>query len=1167
MDAQAQLLLQQLLMVLQQGSPQEKTAALVACESIAAADVNSFAASLLPVALSTATVSDAAVRVQLLSLVERVCAAVDVGGLPDIKYPVIAGCIEALDAIFPDETIPVRKRIIQTMTSIFPLAFRILSATPGHPKYWTFLSSVKTHIDALFVHPNEGIKANAAKYLAQVVIVQLPKDPADSDELPSLTLMAEALTLLNKFAMFLGPANPIRASGSFFSSVINCMHDIIKSRAQFAQIGLSALLEWYKNQPTYLTQLQLRSALRTLKIVLLSVLALPSVAPLQTVVADLLMTLGAKPYELEARLRRIGKRAAPVEFEGPPEGDEWKRQRVNSADSANSDVQDSAGPLTLSPAAAQIISNGLERIPLLEVVDAILRTFSNRSSVQWEHDTAMYVQSMPANADPSAAPRDPRLRASAAATPAPDPELIACRGSSAKTSRQGPAADINIAAVDQITLIGTATVDLDAILNQPPDLSEPDRESLLIDSLDRILSMEHHFAIPAGSMSMLGKPQPLVPSTNDGVLAARLGWMLLVVRVATRSGSLSETLRKTLLDFVVADFPKRVDLAVLWLNEELLSDEKSKTRQGTVWFDRILDARLSGVRRARDSTGRHAGAAQQEQGQGTSGGNVPETDRGEDIDMVQPPAELGEAEEGGLGEELEEEQEEDEEDEDEDEDAAQGEVAVGQDRDAVAAAAVSRIVLRPNDRAIARLLVDAPELTNHGLELIISLCKSPLRAKAGIAILRELIVLRPSIRDWCLSQVLGFCSHPDPATRTPAVAVSLGLYHQQKALSSSIAQHALESIRQLQRKAADAEAALATVPDADGDATAATGAESAEAPQTQLAMSGEETARHLELYLGLCPLNDTLLHEIFGLYPQYPAAVRQFVQTQIVGTLTTMAARPEKLLDLIASFPAGSEDLVLKIMDVLLATEHAPAAIQQAVTAYFARNLEARFLLIIMPSSLGYSKILDELPKLVQLLDGTEPQREIVRAMFLKLVEVPADEASADGETRRPPVTPAELLIKLHQIEDDVGLAKTIEATMICFAMPHLFTQEALAVVIQQLSDLAKLPTIFMRTVIQSLNAHKGLVSFVVNIMSRLILKQVWNNKQIWQGFIRCCMLTFPSSIPLLLKLPKAQAIEVISGLPQLRVAINEHVEQLPTYQRTRHDYVVLLQLLDEAQK
>lgn len=54
-----------------------------------------------------------------------------------------------------------------------------------------------------------------------------------------------------------------------------------------------------------------------------------------------------------------------------------------------------------------------------------------------------------------------------------------------------------------------------------------------------------------------------------------------------------------------------------------------------------------------------------------------------------------------------------------------------------------------------------------------------------------------------------------------------------------------------------------------------------------------------------------------------------------------------------------------------------------------------------------------------------------------------------------------------------------------------MYTSEVLAVVMQQLMEQNPLPMLLMRTVIQSLTMYPRLGGFVMNILSRLIMKQV----------------------------------------------------------------------------
>lgn len=64
-------------------------------------------------------------------------------------------------------------------------------------------------------------------------------------------------------------------------------------------------------------------------------------------------------------------------------------------------------------------------------------------------------------------------------------------------------------------------------------------------------------------------------------------------------------------------------------------------------------------------------------------------------------------------------------------------------------------------------------------------------------------------------------------------------------------------------------------------------------------------------------------------------------------------------------------------------------------------------------------------------------------------------------------------------------------AISLCFAERTFYTQEVFASAIQTLSEINPIPTLFMRTVIQALSLHPKLINFVLNILQKLISKQV----------------------------------------------------------------------------
>ena len=102
-----------------------------------------------------------------------------------------------------------------------------------------------------------------------------------------------------------------------------------------------------------------------------------------------------------------------------------------------------------------------------------------------------------------------------------------------------------------------------------------------------------------------------------------------------------------------------------------------------------------------------------------------------------------------------------------------------------------------------------------------------------------------------------------------------------------------------------------------------------------------------------------------------------------------------------------------------------------------------------------------------------------------------------------------------------------------------------------QLVEQNPLPTLLMRTVIQSLSLYpNALINNVMNILHKLSLKKVWNDKKIWEGFIKCCQRTKPRSFQVLLQLPPPQLQIVFTSSPDLKSALLEHINSFTDEQR-----------------
>lgn len=140
----------------------------------------------------------------------------------------------------------------------------------------------------------------------------------------------------------------------------------------------------------------------------------------------------------------------------------------------------------------------------------------------------------------------------------------------------------------------------------------------------------------------------------------------------------------------------------------------------------------------------------------------------------------------------------------------------------------------------------------------------------------------------------------------------------------------------------------------------------------------------------------------------------------------------------------------------------------------------------------SYSKpdILKYLPRIVSILNGQQEPKNLVRSVFSSVVTTPP-QTFGSVSSNLPRVrqsellTPAELMVLLHEAEKEIGLKSAIEgdsdvllpgllltccgaAIGVCFSMTDVFRSEILAVVMQQIVDEPVLPVLFLRTVSKS---------------------------------------------------------------------------------------------------
>uniref|UniRef100_A0A7I4D0A7 Symplekin n=1 Tax=Physcomitrium patens TaxID=3218 RepID=A0A7I4D0A7_PHYPA len=486
------------------------------------------------------------------------------------------------------------------------------------------------------------------------------------------------------------------------------------------------------------------------------------------------------------------------------------------------------------------------------------------------------------------------------------------------------------------------------------------------------------------------------------------------------------------------------------------------------------------------------------------------------------------------------------------------------------------------DRSLSRLLGEAPVVPMSTLKLVEELCNPPSGAEsskgehvtAGLTALWSLILQRPPTRDTCLKMALKCTVHESDDTRAKAIRLVANKLYPLKFVAQNIEDFATASLLSVVDHQSGDTAERDIL---EGDNTVKTdlmnedqrvangvapmdvaGDEGAQQPTTAAknteVLSLSEAQRCMSLFFALCTKKHALLRQLFQVYGRSSKVVKQAVHRHIPILFRTIGSSSQELLQLIADPPAGSENLLLQVLHSLTdGTEPSEELIATVKKLYDVKFQDATYLIPVL-SSLSKDEVTPIFPRLVDL------SNEKFQAALARILQGSAHTG--------PALTPAEVLISLHGIDphrDSVPLKKVMDACATCLQQRTVFTQQVLAKVLNQLVEQTPLPLLFMRTVIQAVHSFPSLESFVMEILSRLVSKQIWKLPKLWTGFLKCAHQTKPKSFHVLLQLPTAQLEDALKGFPSLKEPLAAHADQPSVRPTVPRSSLVLLGLCQDT--
>ncbi|XP_068656465.1 uncharacterized protein [Aristolochia californica] len=484
--------------------------------------------------------------------------------------------------------------------------------------------------------------------------------------------------------------------------------------------------------------------------------------------------------------------------------------------------------------------------------------------------------------------------------------------------------------------------------------------------------------------------------------------------------------------------------------------------------------------------------------------------------------------------------------------------------------------LPASDKSFSRLLGEVPLLPDSALKLLEDLCHSDScdkdvregdRVTQGLGAVWSLILGRPTIRQSCLDIALKCAIHSQDDVRAKAIRLVANKLYLIAYTSQNIEQFATDMLLSVvEPQASDAEPRsegnigseeTSVSGSQNSDARASEGDSMKEVPpssQTNSNISLSQAQRHMSLFFALCTKKPSLLKLVFDIYGRAPRTVKQAIHRHVPILVRTLGSSYDELLQIISDPPQGSENLLMLVLQILTEETTPAADLVSTVKHLYETKLKDAAILIPMLSSLSKDEVLPIFPRLVGL------PLEKFQAALARILQGSAHTG--------PALTPAEVLVAIHGInpeKDGIPLKKITDACSACFEQRTVFTQQVLAKSLNQLVEQSPLPLLFMRTVIQAVDAFPALVDFVMELLSRLVSKHIWKMPKLWVGFLKCAAQTAPHSFNVLLQLPPPQLESALSRHANLRVPLAAHANQPNVRTSLSRSTLAVLGLLNET--
>lgn len=193
---------------------------------------------------------------------------------------------------------------------------------------------------------------------------------------------------------------------------------------------------------------------------------------------------------------------------------------------------------------------------------------------------------------------------------------------------------------------------------------------------------------------------------------------------------------------------------------------------------------------------------------------------------------------------------------------------------------------------------------------------------------------------------------------------------------------------------------------------------------------------------------------LFEGYTRLQPFAQESLKQLITPLVRSLGLKHPKILDIIERFPAGADDLILRVLDVLAEGARLPKNVIELIKSVAGRQaLDPRFYVMIIADcdkvstrrgspcapactrapqltlARPQASIIKFLPRIVTLLNSTPEGKSMMRSIFLTVTAPPSQLVGANlpNRTKSDLITAVELMTLLHKSEKEQGLKCTIE--------------------------------------------------------------------------------------------------------------------------------------------